>query len=155
MGRSRHHLADLGLEGEGPGEVGRQAAVLRIRHSVEEHAFDANVVVKIFAVAVGARRAAGVQVLQRRAMRGERHAPSRADGVREEEAADAAAPRGVGHDHVHGAALDHAAEVRDVVAVFAVGDFEAGGRTVAQLEQKRDAFLVDLLLLLEKYQDDV
>jgi carnitine 3-dehydrogenase len=31
---------------------------------------------------------------------------------------------------------------------------EAGGRTVAQLEQKRDAFLVDLLLLLEKYQDD-
>jgi carnitine 3-dehydrogenase len=30
---------------------------------------------------------------------------------------------------------------------------EAGGRTVAQLERKRDAFLVDLLLLLEKYDD--
>jgi len=31
---------------------------------------------------------------------------------------------------------------------------EAGGRTVAELEQKRDAFLVDLLLLLDKYRDD-
>jgi carnitine 3-dehydrogenase len=31
---------------------------------------------------------------------------------------------------------------------------EAAGRTVAQLERKRDAFLVDLLLLLDKYDDD-
>ena len=42
-----------------------------------------------------------------------------------------------------------------VAKVVAGVDEEAGGRTVTQLEQKRDAFLVDLLLLLEKYQDDV
>jgi carnitine 3-dehydrogenase len=30
---------------------------------------------------------------------------------------------------------------------------EAAGRSVAELERKRDAFLVDLLLLLQKYDD--
>jgi carnitine 3-dehydrogenase len=38
--------------------------------------------------------------------------------------------------------------------VVAGVDEEAAGRTVTQLEQKRDAFLVDLLLLLERYRDD-
>jgi carnitine 3-dehydrogenase len=42
-------------------------------------------------------------------------------------------------------------ELRDRVVAGAVE--AAGGRTVAQLEQKRDAFLVDLLLLLERYRD--
>jgi hypothetical protein len=30
---------------------------------------------------------------------------------------------------------------------------EAGGRSVSELERKRDAFLVDLLLLLERHRD--
>ena len=30
----------------------------------------------------------------------------------------------------------------------------ANGHTVAELEQKRDAFLVDLLLLLERHRGD-
>jgi carnitine 3-dehydrogenase len=76
----------------------------------------------------------------------------------------AGGPGGMGHmlDHFGPALLEPwtrltapelTTELRDKV-VAGVED-EAGGRTVAQLEQKRDAFLVDLLLLLEKYQDDV
>jgi carnitine 3-dehydrogenase len=41
-------------------------------------------------------------------------------------------------------------ELRDRVVRGAVA--AAGGRTVAELEQQRDAFLVDLLLLLEKHR---
>jgi carnitine 3-dehydrogenase len=43
-------------------------------------------------------------------------------------------------------------ELRDRVVAGAVE--AAGGRSVSQLEQKRDAFLVDLLLLLERYRDE-
>lgn len=42
-------------------------------------------------------------------------------------------------------------ELRDRVVAGAVA--EAGGRSVAELEQRRDAFLVDLLLLLERHRD--
>jgi carnitine 3-dehydrogenase len=42
-------------------------------------------------------------------------------------------------------------ELRDRVVAGAVA--EARGRTVSELEQKRDAFLVDLLLLLERHRD--
>jgi carnitine 3-dehydrogenase len=76
----------------------------------------------------------------------------------------AGGPGGMGHmlDHFGPALLEPwtrltapelTTELRD--KVVAGVDEEAGGRTVTQLEQKRDAFLVDLLLLLEKYQDDV
>jgi carnitine 3-dehydrogenase len=41
-------------------------------------------------------------------------------------------------------------ELRDLVVAGAVG--AAGGATVSELEQRRDAFLVDLLLLLEKHR---
>ncbi|HEY7044483.1 MAG TPA: 3-hydroxyacyl-CoA dehydrogenase NAD-binding domain-containing protein [Nocardioidaceae bacterium] len=41
-------------------------------------------------------------------------------------------------------------ELRDVVVAAAVE--AAGGQSVAELEQRRDAFLVDLLLLLEKHR---
>jgi carnitine 3-dehydrogenase len=41
-------------------------------------------------------------------------------------------------------------ELRDLVVAGAVE--AAGGQTVSQLEQRRDAFLVDLLLLLEKHR---
>jgi carnitine 3-dehydrogenase len=41
-------------------------------------------------------------------------------------------------------------ELRDRVVRGAVE--AAGGRTVSELEQQRDAFLVDLLLLLEKHR---
>jgi carnitine 3-dehydrogenase len=43
------------------------------------------------------------------------------------------------------------AELRDRVVAGAVA--EAGGRSVSELERKRDAFLVDLLLLLERHRD--
>ena len=42
-------------------------------------------------------------------------------------------------------------ELRDRVVAGAVA--QAKGRTVSELEQKRDAFLVDLLLLLERHRD--
>jgi carnitine 3-dehydrogenase len=43
------------------------------------------------------------------------------------------------------------AQLRDRVVA---GTTEAaGGHTVAELEQKRDAFLVDLLLLLERHRN--
>ncbi|HET7068469.1 MAG TPA: 3-hydroxyacyl-CoA dehydrogenase NAD-binding domain-containing protein [Nocardioides sp.] len=75
----------------------------------------------------------------------------------------AGGPGGMGHmlDHFGPALLEPwtrleapelTPQLRD--RVVAGVEEEAGGRTVAQLEQKRDAFLVDLLLLLEKYQDD-
>jgi carnitine 3-dehydrogenase len=41
-------------------------------------------------------------------------------------------------------------ELRDLVVAGAVE--AAAGQTVSQLEQRRDAFLVDLLLLLEKHR---
>jgi carnitine 3-dehydrogenase len=41
-------------------------------------------------------------------------------------------------------------ELRDLVVAGAVR--AAGGATVSELEQRRDAFLVDLLLLLEKHR---
>jgi hypothetical protein len=43
------------------------------------------------------------------------------------------------------------AELRDRVVAGAVA--EAGGRSVSELERRRDAFLVDLLLLLERHRD--
>jgi len=43
-------------------------------------------------------------------------------------------------------------ELRNRVVAGALA--EAGGRTVSELEQKRDAFLVDLLLLLERHRGD-
>jgi carnitine 3-dehydrogenase len=75
----------------------------------------------------------------------------------------AGGPGGMGHmlDHFGPALLEPwtrleapelTADLRD--RVVAGVDEEAAGRTVAQLEQKRDAFLVDLLLLLEKHRDD-
>ena len=75
----------------------------------------------------------------------------------------AGGPGGMGHmlDHFGPALLEPwtrleapelTAELRD--KVVAGVEEEARGRTVAQLEKKRDAFLVDLLLLLEKYDDD-
>jgi carnitine 3-dehydrogenase len=42
-------------------------------------------------------------------------------------------------------------ELRDRVVAGAVA--QANGRTVSELERKRDAFLVDLLLLLERHRD--
>jgi carnitine 3-dehydrogenase len=41
-------------------------------------------------------------------------------------------------------------ELRDRVVAGAVQ--ASGGQTVSQLEQRRDAFLVDLLLLLDKHR---
>jgi carnitine 3-dehydrogenase len=75
----------------------------------------------------------------------------------------AGGPGGMGHmlDHFGPALLEPwtrlqapelTRELRD--RVVAGVEEEAAGRTVAQLEQKRDAFLVDLLLLLERYRDD-
>lgn len=75
----------------------------------------------------------------------------------------AGGPGGMGHmlDHFGPALLEPwtrlqapelTTDLRD--RVVAGVDEEAAGRTVAQLERKRDAFLVDLLLLLEKYRDD-
>jgi carnitine 3-dehydrogenase len=46
-------------------------------------------------------------------------------------------------------APDLTSDLRD--RVVAGVEEEAAGRTVAELERTRDAFLVDLLLLLEKY----
>jgi carnitine 3-dehydrogenase len=75
----------------------------------------------------------------------------------------AGGPGGIGHmlDHFGPALLEPwtrlqapelTADLRN--RVVAGVEEEAGGRTVAELEQKRDAFLVDLLLLLDKYRDD-
>jgi carnitine 3-dehydrogenase len=75
----------------------------------------------------------------------------------------AGGPGGMGHmlDHFGPALLEPwtrleapelSTDLRD--RVVAGVEEEAAGRTVAQLERKRDAFLVDLLLLLEKYDDD-
>jgi carnitine 3-dehydrogenase len=74
----------------------------------------------------------------------------------------AGGPGGMGHmlDHFGPALLEPwtrleapelTTDLRD--RVVAGVDAEAGGRTVAQLEQKRDAFLVDLLLLLDKHAE--
>jgi carnitine 3-dehydrogenase len=74
----------------------------------------------------------------------------------------AGGPGGMGHmlDHFGPALLEPwtrleapelTSELRDRVVAGAVA--EAGGRTVSELEQKRDAFLVDLLLLLERHRD--
>jgi carnitine 3-dehydrogenase len=74
----------------------------------------------------------------------------------------AGGPGGMGHmlDHFGPALLEPwtrleapelTTDLRD--RVVAGVEEEAAGRTVAQLEAKRDAFLVDLLLLLEKYDD--
>jgi carnitine 3-dehydrogenase len=41
-------------------------------------------------------------------------------------------------------------ELRD--RVVAGAEEQAGGQSVSQLEQRRDAFLVDLLLLLDKHR---
>jgi carnitine 3-dehydrogenase len=76
----------------------------------------------------------------------------------------AGGPGGMGHmlDHFGPALLEPwtrleapelTTELRD--RVVAGVEEEAAGRTVAELERKRDAFLVDLLLLLEKYDDHV
>ena len=75
----------------------------------------------------------------------------------------AGGPGGMGHmlDHFGPALLEPwtrleapelTSDLRD--RVVAGVEEEAAGRTVAQLERKRDSFLVDLLLLLEKYDDD-
>jgi carnitine 3-dehydrogenase len=75
----------------------------------------------------------------------------------------AGGPGGMGHmlDHFGPALLEpwtrlEAPELTTSLRdrVVAGVEEEAAGRTVAQLEQKRDAFLVDLLLLLDKYRDD-
>jgi carnitine 3-dehydrogenase len=76
----------------------------------------------------------------------------------------AGGPGGMGHmlDHFGPALLEPwtrleapelTTDLRD--RVVAGVEEEAAGRTVPELERKRDAFLVDLLLLLEKYDDDV
>jgi carnitine 3-dehydrogenase len=73
----------------------------------------------------------------------------------------AGGPGGMGHmlDHFGPALLEPwtrldapplTAELRDKVVAGAVE--EAGGRTVTELERRRDAFLVDLLLLLERHR---
>ena len=74
----------------------------------------------------------------------------------------AGGPGGMGHmlDHFGPALLEPwtrleapplTRELRDRVVAGAVE--EAGGRTVSELEQRRDAFLVDLLLLLERHRN--
>ncbi|MGC4112156.1 MAG: 3-hydroxyacyl-CoA dehydrogenase NAD-binding domain-containing protein [Nocardioides sp.] len=74
----------------------------------------------------------------------------------------AGGPGGMGHmlDHFGPALLEPwtrleapelTTDLRD--RVVAGVEEEARGRTVAELERKRDAFLVDLLLLLDKYAD--
>ena len=82
------------------------------------------------------RRAAGV----RRAATGAQCAESGRSNASHErrrlqEAGDAAAARGVGLQHVDRAGLEHAPEVRQVVAVLAGRDLHAGGRAVAQKPQ--------------------
>jgi carnitine 3-dehydrogenase len=75
----------------------------------------------------------------------------------------AGGPGGMGHmlDHFGPALLEPwtrleapplTSELRDRVVAGALA--EAGGRTVSDLERKRDAFLVDLLLLLERHRGD-
>ncbi len=75
----------------------------------------------------------------------------------------AGGPGGMGHmlDHFGPALLEPwtrleapelTTELRDRVVAGAVD--EARGRTIAELERKRDAFLVDLLLLLDRHRDD-
>ncbi|HEY3530025.1 MAG TPA: 3-hydroxyacyl-CoA dehydrogenase NAD-binding domain-containing protein [Nocardioides sp.] len=75
----------------------------------------------------------------------------------------AGGPGGMGHmlDHFGPALLEPwtrldapelTSELRDRVVAGAVD--EARGRSVAELERKRDAFLVDLLLLLERHRGD-
>jgi carnitine 3-dehydrogenase len=75
----------------------------------------------------------------------------------------AGGPGGMGHmlDHFGPALLEPwtrleapelTTELRDRVVAGAVG--AAHGRSVSELEQRRDAFLVDLLLLLERHRDD-
>jgi carnitine 3-dehydrogenase len=76
----------------------------------------------------------------------------------------AGGPGGMGHmlDHFGPALLEPwtrleapelTPELRDRVVAGAVE--AAGGRTVPELERRRDAFLVDLLLLLERHRGDV
>jgi len=73
----------------------------------------------------------------------------------------AGGPGGMGHmlDHFGPALLEPwtrleapqlTPQLRDRVVEGAVA--QAGGRSVAELEQQRDAFLVDLLLLLERHR---
>jgi carnitine 3-dehydrogenase len=75
----------------------------------------------------------------------------------------AGGPGGMGHmlDHFGPALLEPwtrleapplTTELRDRVVAGALA--EAGGRTVTELERRRDAFLVDLLLLLERHRGD-
>jgi carnitine 3-dehydrogenase len=75
----------------------------------------------------------------------------------------AGGPGGMGHmlDHFGPALLEPwtrleapelTTELRDRVVAGAVG--AANGRSVSELEQRRDAFLVDLLLLLERHRND-
>ena len=52
-----------------------------------------------------------------------------------QEAGDAAAARGVGLQHVHRAGVQHAAEVKGVIAIFAGRDVHAGRAAVANQPQ--------------------
>src|SRR5438874_1566079 len=83
------------------GEVGDQRTIQRRAGAVEQHRFDAGMIVEIFDVADGWKRTAGMEMERRSGMSREGNHPGITEGRDFQKAGDAGTTRGIRLQYVH------------------------------------------------------
>src|SRR5436305_4516929 len=112
--------------------IGGGITVAQIRCAIEQHLFNADMIVKPFHVAQ--MRACGCdrQMNRRRTMAGYRYAETIGNRGCGEKSRITAAPRRIDLQHINSAGFQHAAEVETFITIFARGDIYRRRSTIAQ-----------------------
>src|SRR5215472_1154374 len=111
--------------------IGLQLSVNRLNKPVEEHPLNARMIVEVFDVAKARYRAACVHMKRRGAMGRDRASEAGRYRGALEESGESLAAGCVQLQNVDGFGVEHAPEVQGVVAVFAGGNFDGAGNSIA------------------------
>src|SRR6185312_5135121 len=115
-----------------PRRRNRDHPIFRIWRPLEQHVFDADVIVEPFEMAEARGGAGGMQVQRGSAMAGQIDVMRVGERGDSKEARDPAAACYVGLDNVYRAGFEHVPVIIDLIAVLAGGDIHAGRRALPQ-----------------------
>src|SRR5262249_10299184 len=115
--------------------------------SIEQHSFDANVVMKILDVTRFWNAATDMRMNGRSRVRGKRDVMRICECRRLEKSGYPGAPGSVRLQNVHSARIEHPSKIRHVVPVFPCRDIHPGGRTIT--DQSKTFEIVGRNRLLE------
>src|SRR2546421_9356463 len=112
-----------------------ESALHGFGHAVEEHLFDAHVIMEVLDMTRRGHSATDVSMNGRRGVRGERDVVRIGKRGGFEKTRDSGASCGVGLQDVDSAGSEHSSKIWAVIAVFACGDVHARGSLIAKEPQ--------------------